>query len=56
VVPASGQARLHDANREKQPFRLDVCKLKELWLTESLEVGFRLSSRGWAVIDRNSAG
>jgi hypothetical protein len=38
--------------RETQPFKLDVRKLKELGLTESLEVGYRLSPRGRAVIDR----
>jgi hypothetical protein len=32
--------------REKSPFKADVRKLKELGLTESLEVGYRLSPRG----------
>lgn len=32
--------------RERQPFKLDVRKLKALGLTESLEVGYRLSPRG----------
>jgi hypothetical protein len=32
--------------REKQPFKIDVRKLKELGLTESLEIGYRLSPRG----------
>jgi hypothetical protein len=36
---------------EKQPFKLDVRKLKELGLTESLERGYRLSPRGRAVLD-----
>jgi hypothetical protein len=36
--------------REKQPFKLDVRKLKELGLTESLERGYRLSPRGQAVL------
>lgn len=36
--------------REKQPFKLDVRKLKELGLTESLDVGYRLSPRGAAVL------
>jgi hypothetical protein len=31
-----------------QPFKLDVRKLKALGLTESLEVGYRLSARGQA--------
>jgi hypothetical protein len=32
--------------RETAPFKRDVRKLKELGLTESLEVGYRLSKRG----------
>jgi hypothetical protein len=35
--------------RERAPFKRDVRKLKELGLTESLEVGYRLSPRGRAV-------
>jgi hypothetical protein len=38
--------------REKQPFKLDVRKLKELGLTESLQRGYRLSPRGRALMDR----
>jgi hypothetical protein len=38
--------------RERQPFKLDVRKLKELGLTESLAVGYRLSPRGRAVLRR----
>ena len=34
--------------RETQPFKRDVRKLKELGLTESLEIGYRLSPRGRA--------
>jgi hypothetical protein len=37
--------------RETQPFKRDVRKLKELGLTESLEVGYRLSPRGRAFLD-----
>jgi hypothetical protein len=37
--------------REKQPFKLDVRKLKELGLTESLPRGYRLSLRGKAVLE-----
>ena len=37
--------------RETQPFKRDVRKLKELGLTESLEVGYRLSPRGRALLD-----
>lgn len=35
---------------ETKPFKLDVRKLKELGLTESLEVGYRLSPRGRALL------
>jgi hypothetical protein len=38
--------------RERHPFKTDVRKLKELGLTESLEVGYRLSPRGRALLDR----
>ena len=37
--------------RERQPFKTDVRKLKNLGLTESLEVGYRLSPRGQAYLD-----
>jgi hypothetical protein len=36
--------------REKLPFKRDVRKLKELGLTESLEIGYRLSPRGEALL------
>jgi len=38
--------------REKLPFKLDVRKLKELGLTESLRPGYRLSPRGESVLRR----
>jgi hypothetical protein len=38
--------------RERAPFKRDVRKLKELGLTESLEVGYRLSPRGRAALGR----
>jgi hypothetical protein len=38
--------------RETLPFKRDVRKLKELGLTESLTVGYRLSPRGRALLDR----
>lgn len=38
--------------RERMPFKLDVRKLKELGLTESLPIGYRLSPRGRAILDR----
>jgi hypothetical protein len=37
--------------RERLSFKRDVRKLKELGLTESLDVGYRLSPRGRAVLD-----
>jgi hypothetical protein len=40
------------AGRERHPFKTDVRKLKELGLTESLEVGYRLSPRGRALLER----
>lgn len=44
--------------RETAPFKRDVRKLKELGLTESLAIGYRLSPRGEAVVDaaRRAAG
>ncbi len=38
--------------RDRPSFKLDVRKLKKLGLTESLEVGYRLSPRGRAYCDR----
>lgn len=40
--------------RERAPFKLDVRKLKNLGLTESLEVGYRLSPRGRAYLDASA--
>lgn len=40
--------------RERDPFKLDVRKLKGLGLTESLRVGYRLSPRGRAWLDRTT--
>lgn len=40
---------------ETQPFKTDVRKLKELGLTESLEIGYRISPRGRAFLDRAGA-
>lgn len=39
-------------DQERQAFKRDVRKLKELGLTESLDVGYRLSPRGHAVLER----
>ena len=36
--------------RETAPFKLDVRKLKALGLTESLDVGYRISPRGAALL------
>jgi hypothetical protein len=45
--PAVRAGDLADAvGRERLPFKADVRKLKNLGLTESLEVGYRLSPRG----------
>jgi hypothetical protein len=38
------------AGRDRAAFKVDVRKLKELGLTESLEVGYRLSPRGEALL------
>ena len=38
--------------RDRASFKIDVRKLKELGLTESLEIGYRLSPRGRAVLQR----
>jgi hypothetical protein len=38
--------------RARLAFKADVRKLKRLGLTESLEVGYRLSARGQAYVDR----
>jgi hypothetical protein len=41
--------------RETLPFKRDVRKLKELGLTISLEIGYRLSERGAAVLKRGQS-
>ncbi len=41
-----------ELGRETAPFKRDVRKLKELGLTESLEIGYRLSPRGAALLER----
>jgi hypothetical protein len=51
--PGTPAAELAAAfGREKMPFKLDVRKLKELGLTESLRPGYRLSPRGAAIAER----
>ena len=42
-------------NRETHPFKLDIRKLKELGLTESLRIGYRISPRGEAVMRSRTA-
>ncbi len=55
LIAASEGVRAADLaarlGRETLPFKADVRKLKELGLTESLEVGYRLSARGRAVLE-----
>ncbi|NNM44509.1 hypothetical protein [Knoellia koreensis] len=43
-----------ELGRETLDFKKDVRKLKELGLTESLDIGYRLSPRGAAVVDAES--
>lgn len=45
-----------DIGRERDAFKRDIRKLKELGLTESLEVGYRISPRGRAVLKHLSRG
>lgn len=51
-VRAPDLARL--VGRDPQPFKMNVRKLKNLGLTISLEVGYRLSSRGAAYLERTT--
>jgi hypothetical protein len=41
-----------EMEQPRLPFKMDVRKLKELGLTESLEIGYRLSPRGEAMLER----
>jgi hypothetical protein len=41
-----------EMDRPRLPFKMDVRKLKELGLTESLPIGYRLSPRGRAIVER----
>jgi hypothetical protein len=43
-----------EMGRPRLPFKMDVRKLKELGLTESLAIGYRLSIRGTAILERIS--
>ncbi|MEV3986144.1 HTH domain-containing protein [Nonomuraea sp. NPDC049758] len=50
-LPATAAAELAERlGRDTQALKRDVRKLKELGLTESLDVGYRLSARGEAVV------
>jgi hypothetical protein len=55
LIAARPETRAEDLaasiGREKLPFKRDVRKLKELGLTESLLVGYRISPRGRALLD-----
>ena len=51
--PETAAGVLADAlDLDKPSFKQEVRKLKELGLTESLDIGYRLSPRGNAVLDR----
>lgn len=53
--PATVSTELAESiGRERQPFKLDVRKLKALGLTESLDIGYRLSPRGRAYLSRTT--
>jgi hypothetical protein len=55
--PATRAADLAaELGREKAAFKADVRKLKELGLSESLDVGYRLSPRGHAYVERALSG
>lgn len=45
-----------ELGRDTPSFKRDVRKLKELGLTESLDIGYRLSPRGAAVVDAEAGG
>lgn len=54
--PARRAGDLADlAGRDRLPFKADVRKLKRLGLTQSLEVGYRLSPRGEAYLRRRAS-
>jgi hypothetical protein len=56
LIAANPERRAGDLaaeiGRERLPFKVDVRKLKQLGLTESLPIGYRLSPRGRAVLNR----
>jgi hypothetical protein len=60
LIAARPEVRAGDladaVGRERAPFKLDVRKLKNLGLTLSLPVGYRLSPRGRAYLDAADPG
>jgi hypothetical protein len=60
IIAANPERRAGDLaaqlGRERLPFKVDVRKLKELGLTESLPIGYRLSPRGRALLERMREG
>jgi hypothetical protein len=51
--PRTAASRLaRSVGRETAPFKADVVKLKKLGLTQSFEVGYEISPRGRAFLDR----
>lgn len=56
LIAANPERRAGDlaaeVGRERLAFKIDVRKLKQLGLTESLPIGYRISPRGRAVLDR----
>jgi hypothetical protein len=54
--PATRAADLaaEEFGRERDPFKIDVRKLKNLGLTHSLEVGYELSPRGEEYLRRTT--
>jgi len=58
IIDRSPEVRAPDLaaelGRDTPSFKRDVRKLKELGLTESLDIGYRLSPRGAAVVDAES--
>jgi hypothetical protein len=45
-----------EMGRERDPFKIDVRKLKNLGLTRSFEVGYEVSPRGAAYLERTTRG
>jgi hypothetical protein len=49
--PATGVVGADELRRPRDEFKRDVRKLKNLGLTLSLEIGYRLTPRGEALLD-----